>query len=157
MKIEYKIGDLLVDGLADDLEFIAHGCNAQGVMGSGIARSIKDKWPVVFEEYQKSKTILGGIVTVQTPEVVDINCITQEFYGRDKNVVYCSYEEIRSCIQEIDSFICYLVCLDRLDNKPVKVGMPMIGAGLANGDWDIISKIIEEESRHFQPVVYKLP
>lgn len=157
MKIEYKIGDLLVDGLADGLGFIAHGCNAQGVMGSGIARSIKDKWPAVFEKYRKSKAILGGIVTVQTPEVVVINCITQEFYGRDKNIVYCNYEAIESCMRYIDLFICYLVRLERLDNKPVKVGMPMIGAGLANGDWNIISKIIEEESRHFQPVVYKLP
>ena len=33
----------------------------------------------------------------------------------------------------------------------------MIGAGLANGDWSIISKIIEEEeATHFTPVVYIL-
>ena len=39
--------------------------------------------------------------------------------------------------------------------EEMKVAMPKIGAGLANGDWDTISKIIEEESGHvWQPVVY---
>jgi O-acetyl-ADP-ribose deacetylase (regulator of RNase III) len=34
------------------------------------------------------------------------------------------------------------------------VGLPLIGAGLANGDWEVISKIIEEEAVDFEPVVY---
>jgi hypothetical protein len=30
----------------------------------------------------------------------------------------------------------------------------MIGAGLAGGDWGKIAEIVEEESNHFQPIVY---
>lgn len=155
MKIEYKIGDLLIDGLADGLEFIAHGCNAQGIMGSGIARSIKDKWPTVFEVYRKTERELGKNIVVQTPEAIVINCITQETYGRDKNTVYCSYEAIESCMKRIDLLI-YTSGLAPYE-YPVKVGMPLIGSGLANGDWATISKIIEWNSSLFQPVVYKLP
>ena len=153
MKIEYKIGDFLVDGLADGLEFIAHGCNAQGMMGSGIARSIRNRWPVVYDEFRRARRKLGVNIGVKVPEVTVINCVTQETYGRDKNVVYCDYEAIRRCMNGISLSLYWYYH----SSKPVKVGMPMIGAGLANGDWDIISKIIEEESRHFQPVVYKLP
>jgi hypothetical protein len=32
--------------------------------------------------------------------------------------------------------------------------MPLIGAGLAQGKWSIISQIIEEEMTDVQPVVY---
>jgi hypothetical protein len=34
--------------------------------------------------------------------------------------------------------------------------MPMIGAGLGGGDWHRIAAIIQEESQHFQPVVYQM-
>jgi O-acetyl-ADP-ribose deacetylase (regulator of RNase III) len=37
-----------------------------------------------------------------------------------------------------------------------KVAMPKIGAGLAGGDWNVIEKIIEEECKGVQPVVYYL-
>ncbi|ESQ88966.1 hypothetical protein ABAC460_14390 [Asticcacaulis sp. AC460] len=36
------------------------------------------------------------------------------------------------------------------------VAFPKIGAGLAQGDWTIIESLIEDHSRHFQPVVYVL-
>lgn len=32
---------------------IAHGCNAQGVWGSGIAKPFKEKYPKAFDEYNK--------------------------------------------------------------------------------------------------------
>lgn len=34
MKIDYRIGDMFKGGH----KFIAHGCNAQGVMGSGVTK-----------------------------------------------------------------------------------------------------------------------
>lgn len=34
------------------------------------------------------------------------------------------------------------------------VAMSKIGSSLGGGDWKIISEIIEDESTHFQPVVY---
>jgi len=37
------------------------------------------------------------------------------------------------------------------------VALPMIGAGLGGGDWNVISDIIETESKKaLQPIVYKL-
>ena len=47
MKIEYRKGDLL----KTEIPYIAHGCNAQGVMGSGVAKVIREKWPLAFQVY----------------------------------------------------------------------------------------------------------
>ena len=47
MKIIYKKGNLL-DAQTD---VIAHQVNCQGVMGSGVAKQIKEKWPDVFKQY----------------------------------------------------------------------------------------------------------
>ena len=38
MKIEYRQGDLF----QTDVRHIVHGCNAQGVMGKGVAKLVKD-------------------------------------------------------------------------------------------------------------------
>ena len=32
---------------------LAHQVNCMGIMGSGIAKQIKDKYPEVFEQYRK--------------------------------------------------------------------------------------------------------
>lgn len=148
MKIEYRKGDLLQSGIAR----IAHGCNAQRTMGSGIAWSIKQKYPYAFHTYMCSSMEMGTVnaaVTGRINDPVIFNCITQERFGRDPNVVYCDYNAIRKCIQTINS-----IMKDLHDGG--RVGFPKIGAGLANGDWSVIEKIIEEESTHFQPVVYTL-
>ena len=48
MSVKYYNGDLLESGC----DYICHQVNCQGVMGSGIAKSIREKWPVVFEKYK---------------------------------------------------------------------------------------------------------
>ena len=47
MEIVYKEGNLL-DAQTD---VIAHQVNCQGVMGSGVAKQIRDKWPRVYDSY----------------------------------------------------------------------------------------------------------
>jgi O-acetyl-ADP-ribose deacetylase (regulator of RNase III) len=145
MKIIYKHGDLL----AAEEHFIVQGCNAQGVMGSGVAKLIRDKDENVFLEYRKvyeqqgQKLNLGQTIWVESKSHVFVNAITQEFYGRDPNVVYVSYDGMRKAMSEINLVAGF-----------ASVAMPLIGAGLANGRWSIISQIIEEELTNVQPVVY---
>jgi hypothetical protein len=35
-----------------------------------------------------------------------------------------------------------------------QIALPLLGAGLAQGKWSIISQIIEDEATDFQPIVY---
>lgn len=156
MKIEYVKGDLF----ATDIQTIVHGCNAQGVMGSGVAKIIREKYPKAYEryrnEYEKSNSLeLGSIIAVpcgdrvKDPEnyKVIINAITQDFYGRDGRR-YVSYDAVASCMQKINRlFELYGIS---------KVAMPQIGAGLGMGDWNVIAAIIESELKNVKPYVYML-
>ena len=43
------------DLLDAHVDIIFHVTNCMGVMGAGIAKSIKNKWPKVFTEYKKQR------------------------------------------------------------------------------------------------------
>lgn len=160
MKIIYKKGDLV----NCEERYILHGCNAQGVMGSGVAKAIRDKWEHVFTEYKEyidmtmgtynMDALLGSIHTVYvkpSPSLMHdyswqmvINAISQEYYGRDGKQ-YVSYDAIRKIMKSVEKTF------------PGKnIAMSKIGSSLGGGDWKIISNIIEEESKTFQPIVYEL-
>jgi O-acetyl-ADP-ribose deacetylase (regulator of RNase III) len=165
MKIIYKTGDLL----AAPERVICHGCNAQGKMGKGIAKQVREQEPAAYEFYMNAhagaisrgeKFIpLGTAVWVMGEKHVIINAITQETYRKSyepDGVRYADYDAIRKVMQQINATakasqvqgaINYF---GRIDT----VAFPLIGAGLAGGSWKIISEIIEEESVDFQPVVY---
>lgn len=148
MKIEYLQGDLFQLAEEHKIKYIAHGCNCQGVMGAGVALQIRNKFPSVYREYQlycehNKGSLLGMIEVVPVFEVdiAIINCFTQDLYGRESFLV--KYGAILECMKRINSHV----------PEGSKVIMPKIGAGLGGGNWEIISKIIEEESSSFQPVV----
>ena len=133
-------------------KFILHGCNAQGVMGSGVAKDIRTKYPSAYDKYKLVQRLdglhLGDAFSVaQDDGKVIINAITQEFYGREVGKRYCSYDAISECIRRLNF---------TPDYCGQSVAMPKIGAGFGGGDWRVISLIIEKESTNFQPVVYFL-
>ena len=145
MKIEYIKGDLMTT----DTRHIIHGCNAQGVMGSGVAKLIRDKYPSAYADYNdvyNNKGLELGeiVVSLQNDGKVIHNAITQKNFGRDASVVYVSYWAIAEVFRKIDSF------------GVKEIAMPMIGAGLANGDWNVISAIIENTLQKTKPVVYQI-
>ena len=151
MKIIYRTGDLL----AAPEKVLCHGCNAQGKMGAGIAVAIRKRYPVAFTEYrqlyedQGCRLELGQCVFVSCDDGrTIIDAVTQEFYGRDPDIVYVDYDGVRLAMQRINAWA-------KAHAVP-HVAFPKIGAGLANGDWSIISAIIETEARDFNPVVYEL-
>jgi O-acetyl-ADP-ribose deacetylase (regulator of RNase III) len=142
MKIQYVKGDLLLT----PHRLILHGCNARGAMGSGVAKLIRSKYSKAFEDYFETYNGYGlnlgtCIFSDQSDGKVIINAITQETYG--KNGVHVSYWAIANVMRNLNRF-----------NEPI--AMPMIGAGLGGGDWNVISAIIENEAKTYQPVVYLL-
>ena len=156
MKIKYVKGDLL----EAPERCILHGCNAQGVMGSGVAKLIRAKWPSAYLAYKASEQYDGmrlGVITYahQDDGKLIFNGITQEFYGRVPNHCYVSYWAVKEVMQDMNFLAKSLDEYFEKQGVP-SIAMPMIGAGLGGGNWEIISKIIEEESIIFQPVVYHL-
>lgn len=145
-KIEYRRGDLF----STDSQYILHGCNCQGVMGSGVAKTIKEKYPLAFEEYKliydKFNCLqLGTTIFVKQPGgKTIINALTQLNYGR--NGVHVSYWAIANIFKDLNTLV----------EERSEISMPMIGAGLGGGNWNVISSIIENECITYQPIVYQL-
>ena len=154
MALSYRTGDLL----ASPHLVIGHGCNAQGLMGAGIAAAIKRTYPGAFDVYAKAHSSRGLRVGEVVPwfgnDRIVLNCITQERYGKDPDVVYVDYDGIRSCMRWIENTV-------RTQHgagvgpfaRVRELGLPKIGAGLARGDWDRIAGIIEDEISSLDVVI----
>lgn len=135
----------MIDGdlLAVDRGFILHQVNCLGVMGAGLAKQIKLKFPSVFETYhavcqQKDPASqLGSILVVPaTKDLHVVNLFGQINYGTDRKQT--DYEAVRKALYK---FVEYKEVFDD-NNWPVYVPMGM-GCGLAGGDWDVVSSIVE--------------
>ena len=137
MTITTKYGNLL-----DAKGILVHGCNCQGVMGSGVALQIKQKWPTVFSHYQlhhrSNSLFLGSAYFVNAEiDVCVCNAITQKFYGREPGKVYVSYDAVRDAFNTVNMWA--------LRYGYETINFPLIGCGLAGGDWSVVSSIIDEE------------
>lgn len=144
--INYIVGDLL----EAKEKVIVHGCNNYGVMGSGVAKQIRDKWPNVFDEYHLKYKVfgleLGSIIPVETTDgKIIVNAITQDGFGKD-GARYVVYEAVEKC------FI--LINEKAYDWNASEIAMPRIGAGLGGGDWTIIEDIITRTAKNYVPIVY---
>jgi O-acetyl-ADP-ribose deacetylase (regulator of RNase III) len=145
MNIQYVAGDVLTC----TQPVLIHGCNDRGVMGSGVARQIRAKWPQVYEAYRVHYDThglqLGELICVQTPDVMVVNAITQHLFGRDGGV-YVDYAAIEACYQKLNELMA--------EWQHTEAAMPRVGAGLGGGDWATISEIIERTATYYVPVVY---
>lgn len=124
---------------------IVHGCNAQGVMRSGIANSIRETFPQAYQDYRgiyEERGLRVGQVIFSVvgrdeagaPSKIIAHAITQEFYGRDPNVVYVDYEGLGRC---------FMVVRMKALETGLAVHFPLIGCGLANGKWPEVTSRIE--------------
>lgn len=118
---------------------IAHGCNALGVMGAGFALKVKQRFPEAFQAYKnqqrESGLALGTVSFAQAgPRLWVANVITQErIYGRPG--------EPLADLDAIERGMA-LVGAKAL-SLGLQVEMPLIGCGLAHGDWAIVLPRIE--------------
>lgn len=156
--------------LDSDCDYICHQVNCQGRMGSGIAKAIRDKWPVVYTEYinkyketqdqvlryhaglnfmrDTSEVLLGQIQLVDVSEKqCVINMFAQQFYGYDGQR-YTSYDAFDTCVQSIKEYI----------PKGSSIGFPYkIGCGLGGANWRVIHAMIENAlDEDYDVRIYKL-
>lgn len=130
-------GDLIKMALAGDFSAIVHGCNCFCTMGAGIAAGIRAAFPEAYRadlttgngDRSKLGACSFGYVDRGGLKLLVVNAYTQFDYRGPGQLL--DYGALRSCME----FVADL-------SGPV--GMPMIGAGLARGDWDRILGIITE-------------
>jgi O-acetyl-ADP-ribose deacetylase (regulator of RNase III) len=129
---------------------IVHGCNAQQVMGSGIALQIKEQFPAAYMQYLRMPMILGQIsIHLVNREKFIVNLISQNLYGRDGKR-FVNYEAIAEGFERVRSYFSPI--------RDLPICFPAIGAGLGGGDWEIISTIIDRTiPDDYEKILYVLP
>lgn len=130
-------------------EYIMHGVNCRGVMGSGVAKAIRAEWPSVYSlyhQYVKDQdedyaSLLGTVHIVRVsknPDIHVVNAFTQVNYG--KNGRYASVDAVKECLTEV----CRRLCKNR------SISIPKIGCGLGGLSWEEeILPIVEEISEKY--------
>ena len=146
MQIEYTKTNLFYM----EEQYILHGVNCVGVMGAGVAKAIRSKFPEVYKEYKSLCTeykdnlseLLGTVQAVESKDKIILNAFTQLKTGSGVQV---DYNAVRHCFK--------LVNEKAKELGISRIGMPKLGAGLGGGDWSVIEQIITEESTNFIPVI----
>ena len=137
MEIIYKEGNLL-DAQTD---VIAHQVNCQGVMGSGVAKQIKEKWPDVFKQYDYhvrmlDHNVLGDCQLVQIKENKFVaNLFGQRYYGRE-NLRYTSYDGIYDALVKLQVYMNTRGC------KSIAIPYKM-SSDRGGADWNVILAMIK--------------
>ena len=154
--VHYVKGNLL----DSNCDYICHQVNCQGVMGSGIAKQIRERWPEVYDAYREKHErymraglseldMLGelGVVYIAERDCFVINMYTQRKYGYDGKR-YTSYDTFADCLNQISGFV----------PDGYTIGFPKnIGCGLGGGNWKVISALIEEIlGDEFDVYIYEL-
>ena len=133
-------------------KIIAHQVNCQKRMNSGVAKAIREKYPIVFERYEETKPKLGMVDFIcegeKTGEHYIANMYAQDRYGYDGKQ-YTDYEAFRECCQTIVK-LCRIIKLNTVA-MPYKIGSDRGGA-----DWDKIMDILLEEFTDVDLTLYKL-
>lgn len=132
-------------------EIICHQVNCRGVMGAGIARAVRDRYPGIYETYKsicdgfcadgRSSELLGYAMILETEEGSGkyiANLFAQDGYRRGPNdrTVYTNYEALAKAVDDLaKTAAAYHI-------KTVAIPLNM-GCGLAGGDWNKVKEILK--------------
>lgn len=168
IKIVTKVGNLMhvKEG------HIVHGCNAQGVMGSGVALAVRQTYPDVYQDYLQQHDEFGLMLGDAYPsyandDLLIWNAITQGNFGPGARQT--NYDAVATCFEYIN----HTIKTGKIRNGPIdfdsseeeilwddvgivpEVHIPLIGAARGGGNWEIIREIIEQTMDY--PVTLWLP
>jgi len=140
MSLKMISGDLIKAAKEGNFDVIAHGCNCFCNFGAGIALQIRYVFPEAYAadcqtekgDINKLGTCSVADITLENNQVLHIvNAYTQFSTGRGLQV---NYDSVRFCMRYIKKRF-----------SGLRIGLPLIGCGLAGGDWDVVGPIIAEE------------
>jgi O-acetyl-ADP-ribose deacetylase (regulator of RNase III) len=130
MIIETIEGDLLKMFEAGEFDGIAHGCNCYHMMGAGIAAQVASKFPNAFKADKRTKYGNGKIGSYS-------------FAPIHLGTIYNMYTQDQGGKEDQELLIATLKCSFKKLNGQFKhskaaplIGIPMIGAGIAGGNWE---------------------
>ena len=153
-QIQYLRGDA-TEPRGDGYKIIAHIANDKSKRwGSGFGRAISHKWPKIKKEFlsfaSNNVICLGRTHKTEiTNNLAVFTMIAQKGYG-ESSKSRIRYESLATCLE--------LLAKESLKYS-ASIHMPRIGTGYAGGDWEIISKLIDNilVKDGIKVTVYDLP
>jgi O-acetyl-ADP-ribose deacetylase (regulator of RNase III) len=132
--LKHAKGNLIDMAEAGDFDVIVQGCNCWNTMGGGIAREIRERYPMCAEidqlteagEYMK----LGNWTEFDQGTFLILNAYTQYNMSTGEDVF------------EYNAFAVVLQKIEHLFGDK-RIGLPYIGMGLAGGKKEVIIPMIE--------------
>lgn len=148
--MNYVVGDA-TKPILEGNKIIAHICNDCGKWGKGFVLSISKRWKEPENLYKWWYNTAGfGLGEVQLVQVENdifiANMIAQRGIYPVLGIPPIRYEYVKQCLEKVNRTAI---------NMKASLHMPMIGSGLAGGDWKIIEKIILETVT-VKTLVYRL-
>lgn len=139
MNMKTKVGDLIELAMNGEYDVIVQGCNCKCQMGKGIALTIKQKLPAAYAadclttrgDPNKLGTISTATINVNGNLLTVVNGYTQ--YDWKGEGVLSSVDAIKQVMLKVKELY-----------SGKRIAFPLIGAGLARGDWKQIAPVIEE-------------
>jgi len=136
---------------------IVHQVNCQCVMGSGVAKALRDKWPAIFDSYNfmsaRAEFNGGGLLGCIDVCKVEDNLFVVNLFGQDKYKKsiddnwnrFTSYGAWEKALPKLRKYI-------NEQGLPDRIYFPYnVGCDRGGGDWRIISAMIEE---HFPDAIF---
>ena len=141
--ILYKQGNILSPVEEDKITIICHQVNCKGIMGAGLAKQIRSRWPEVYNRYRHfcydrlSGGILGHCQLVKADSCTWVaNLFGQLSYGTDKKQT--DYDALERALNTLR-----LQIVQNKQFSDVTVRIPYnMGCGLAGGNWNVVNSII---------------
>lgn len=145
----------IIDGNLFDsnTDVIAHQCNCQGVMGTGVAAEVKRRYPDVYQAYrytyEKHGLRLGQVIVKKTSDNKHIaNLLAQEKYGYDGKC-YTDYDKLQECFDRT----IYFMKMEGLKS----IAFPyLMACHRGGGDWNVVYKMIEDTFKDFDVEIWRL-
>jgi O-acetyl-ADP-ribose deacetylase (regulator of RNase III) len=139
MTLKHTKGNLLDLAEAGQFDIIVQGCNCFNTMGGGIAREIRERYPMAAAmdmetepgDYTKLGNWTVGINDLTDRRFLIINAYTQYNMSRGTDVF---------------EYIAFQLILQKLIHVygDKRIGFPYIGMGLAGGDKETIMAMLED-------------
>lgn len=127
------------DVFTTEAAFIGHGVNLRGVMGRGIAATIRAEFPEAYEEYREAcedKSLkLGEAIVSHEDQFNIVHMATQVHLGPDarydaifKAGMYAALDVMDMCHGE--------------DRQPI-LAIPRIGCGIGGLEWEKVETLLK--------------
>lgn len=140
MTITYIDGDIFTT----KMPAIGHGVNLQGDMGSGIAKTVREKFPLVNEIYVdacKNKVLEPGDCLpirahADSESLWILNLVSQIYGGANAKYTYLA-ESVRKAFAWTQA------------HDYTGLALPRIGAGVGGLQWEFVLEILKEISEDY--------